>query len=110
MGSIPVTPSVVSAEMARVRANLEFDFVLQEMKHYIVLIVWLLTGVCNVLDSAGLKLEVYNYLLKKGSRTKLYMSSNLIALIGRNYKLQRVLDLFYMLINLFFSTLGAQEF
>ena len=40
---LPVTPSVVSAEMARVQANLEFDLILQEMKHYIVLIVWLLT-------------------------------------------------------------------
>ena len=84
------------------------------MKHYIVLIVWLLTGVCYVLDSAGLQLRVDNYLLKESSRTKLYMSSNLISLIERDYKLQRVLvailDLFYMLINLCFSTSGTEDF
>ena len=108
------TPSVVSAEMARVQANLEFDLILQEMKHYMVLNVWLLTGACYVLDSAGLQLRVDNYLLKEGSRTKLYMSSNLISLIERDYKLQRVLvailDLFYMLINLCFSTSGTEDF
>ena len=29
---LPLTPSVVSSEMARVQAELEFDLVLQEMK------------------------------------------------------------------------------
>ena len=105
---ISVTPSVVSAEMARVQANLEFDLVLQEMKHYTVLTVWLLTGVCYVLTSDGFKLRVDNYLLKEGSRTKLYMSSNLIPLIERNYKL--IVELFYIIINLCFSTSGAEDF
>ena len=76
-----VSLSIVSAEVARVQPKLEADLLLQEMKLYIVFIVWLLTGVCYVLDPAKLKLEVDNYLLKEGSRTKLDMSSNLIALI-----------------------------
>ena len=33
---LPVTPSVISAEMARVQANFEFDLVLQEIKHYTI--------------------------------------------------------------------------
>ena len=90
------------------QANLELDLVFQEMKHYIVLIVWLLLYGCYVLDPAGLKLSVDNYLSKEGSMTKLYMSSNVIALIKRNYN--RVSDLFYMLISLCFSTSGAEEF
>ena len=87
---ISVTPSVVSAEMARVQAKLEFDLEVQEMKYYIVLMVWLLTRVCYVIGSTGLKLRVDNYLLKEGSRTKLFKLSNLIFLI----------KLFYMLISL----------
>ena len=53
---LPVTPSVISAEMARVQANFKFDLVLQEMKHYTVFVLWILTAVCYVLGSAGLKL------------------------------------------------------
>ena len=102
------TPSVVSAEMARVQANLEFDLILQEMKHYMVLNVWLLTGACYVLDSAGYKIRVDNYLIKEGSRTKLDISLNLIALIERNYKF--IVELLYILINLGFNTSGAQDF
>ena len=51
----PVFSSVVSAEPARVQANLKFDLVLQEMKHYIVFFLWLLTAVCYVLGSVELK-------------------------------------------------------
>ena len=52
------------------------------------------------LDSAGLKLRVDNYLLREGSRTKVFKSLNLIFLI----------KLFYMLINLCFSMSGAENF
>ena len=58
---LPVTPSVISAEMARVQANFKFDLVLQEMKHYTVFFVWLLTAVCYGLESAGLKLVVDHF-------------------------------------------------
>ena len=68
------------------QANFKFDLVLQEMKHYTLFFVWLLTAVCYGLESAGLKLGVDNYFLKEGSRTKLYKSSNLTALIKINYK------------------------
>ena len=52
-----VSLSIVSTEVARVQASIEVDFVLlQELKLYIVLLVWLLTGVCYVLDPAKLKL------------------------------------------------------
>ena len=109
-----VSLSNVSSEVARVQANLEVDLVLQELKLYIVLIVWLLTRVFHGLDSAKLKLGVDNYLLKEGSRTKLVMSLNLIALVERNYKLQQMLvaifNLFYILNNLCFSTSGAKGF
>ena len=69
---VSVTPSVVFAEMASVQAKLEFDLEVQKLKHYITSMVWLLTGVCFIIDSAELKLRVDNYLLKEGSRTKLF--------------------------------------
>ena len=97
---VSITPSVASTEMARVQAKLEFDLEVQKIKYYIVHMVWLLTGVCYITDSAGLKLRVDNYLLKEGSRTKLFRSLNIIFLI----------KLFYVLISLCFSTLGAEDF
>ena len=33
---LPVTPSVISVEMAKVQTNFKFNLVLQEMKHYII--------------------------------------------------------------------------
>ena len=83
---LPVTPSNISSEMARVQANFKFYLVLQEMKHYTVFFVWLLTVVCYGLESAGLKLGLDHLFLKEGSRTKLYKSWNLTALIQSNYK------------------------
>ena len=62
----------------------------------------------NYHEIAGLKLRVDNFLSKEGSRTKIYMSSNLMAHIKRNYN--QILDLFHMLISLCFSTLGAEDF
>ena len=47
------------------QAKLEFDLEVQEMKYYKVLVVLLLTGVSYIIDSAGLKLGVDNYLLKE---------------------------------------------
>ena len=71
---LSVTGSIVSTEVARVHADLEVVLVLQEMKLYLILFVWLLTGVCYFLDSVRLKLGVDNYLLKEGLRTKLDIS------------------------------------
>ena len=51
---LPVTPSVIPAEMARVQVNFKFDLVLQGMKHCTVFFLWLLTAVCYVLGSVGL--------------------------------------------------------
>ena len=90
--------SIVSTEMSRVQAKLEFDCEEQEINYYIVLMVWLFTGVFYIIDSFELKLRVDSYLLKEGSRTKLYKFSNLIFLI----------KLFFMLIS--FSTQGAEDF
>ena len=85
---LPVTPSFISSETARVQANFKFDLVLQEMKHYTLFFLWLQTEVCyNVLGIVGFKLGVDSYLVKEGSRTKLYKSSNLIALLERNQEL-----------------------
>ena len=36
------------------------------MNLYIKSMVWVPTGVCYIIDSAGLKLRVNNYLLKEG--------------------------------------------
>ena len=110
----PVSRFFVSTELARVQINLEIDLVLQELKFYAVLIVWLLSGVCNVLSPDRLKLGLDNYHLREGSRIKLDMSSNLIALFEGNYKLGQILvvifNLFHILNNLYFSTLGAKDF
>ena len=73
------------------QAKLEFDLEEQKMEYQ-----WN----TNIVDSAGLKLRVDNYLLKEGSRTKLFKSLNQTFLI----------KLFCMLISLYFSTSGAEDF
>ena len=88
---VSVTFSVISAEMARVQAKLEFDLEVQEMEYH---------GNIKIIDPAGLKLKVDNNLLRKGSRIKLFKSLNLIFLT----------KLFYMLISLCFSTSGVEDF
>ena len=67
-----VSLPIASAELARVQVNLEIDLVLQGLKFYSVLIVWVLYGVCNVLNPDSLKLGLDNYHLKEGSRIKLH--------------------------------------
>ena len=73
------------------QAKLEFDLEEQKMEYQ-----WN----TNIVDSAGLKLRVDNYLLKEGSRTKLFKSLHQTFLI----------KLFCMLISLYFSELGAEDF
>ena len=83
---LSVTRSIVSTEVATGQGARQFRtwpcIARNESLHNTY--VWLLTGVCYVLDSVRLKLGVDNYLPKEGLRTKLDMSSNLTALIERN--------------------------
>ena len=79
-----VISSVVWAELARVQAKLEFDLEVQKIEYQ---------GNTNTLDSAGFK-------LKEGSRTKLLKSLDLTFLV----------KIFCMLISLYFSTSGAEDF
>ena len=66
-----VSVPIVYTELARVQLNLEIDLVLQERKFYVVFIVWLLSGACNVLNPNRLKLGLDNYHLKEGSRIRM---------------------------------------
>ena len=75
------------------QAKLEFDLEAQAQK---MKYQWNI----NIIDSDGWKLRMDNYLLREGSRTKLFKSLNLIFLV----------KLFYMLISLCFSTSGAEDF
>ena len=73
-----IISSIVSTELARVQAKVEFDLELQKIEYQ---------GNTNIIDSAEFK-------LKEGSRTKLVKSLDLTFLI----------KLFCMLISLYFST------
>ena len=77
----PVISSVVSPELARVQAKVEFDLEVQKIEYQ---------GNTNIIDSAEFK-------LKEGSRTKLLKSLDLTFLV----------KIFCMLISLYFSMSGA---
>ena len=83
--NITVNSFVVSAEPARVQAKLEFDLEVQKLEYQ-----WN----TNIIDSAGLKLRVDNYLLKEGPSSKLFKSLNQLF----------IMKLFCKLISLYFST------
>ena len=89
------------------QAKVEFDLEVQKIKYQ---------GNTNITDLAELK-------LKEGSRTQIDESLDLISLIdevelkkGSRTKIDKSLDLtfpikiFFKLTNLYFSTLGAEEF
>ena len=76
--------SVVSAEPARVQAKVEFDLDVQKIEYQ---------GNTNFIYLAEFK-------LKEGSRTKIAKSLDLTFLI----------KLFWMIISLYFSTSGADDF
>ena len=78
-----IISSIVSTELARVQAKVEFDLELQKIEYQ---------GNTNIIDSAEFK-------LKEGSRTKLVKSLDLTFLV----------KLFCMLISLYFSTSEAED-